>query len=152
MAAVSEAQQAIAEVIRRGGDIDPKLRADTIEGESDALELMDRLADLVMSDEVLAKLARERALRLEKRADANRTVIQRMLIALELGEPLERATYTASLAYRSTAVVTDASLLPEELIRRAPDMRLIDKVLRDGQAVPGAMLSNPEPHLMLGTK
>jgi len=149
MAAVSEAQQAMAKL---GDAIDPKLRADTIEGESDALELMDRLADLVMSDEVLAKLARERALRLEKRADANRTVIQRMLIALELGEPLERATYTASLAYRSTAIVTDNTLLPEELIRRAPDMRLIDKVLRDGQDVPGAMLSNPEPHLMLGTK
>ena len=146
---MSAAQQAMA---KAGDAIDEKLRRDTIEGESSAFELMDRYADAVMADEVLAKLARERALRLEKRAAANRDVIERMLIALELGEPLERATYTASLGHRSTAVITDASLLPDELVKHSPDMRLITKVLLDGVSVDGATLSNPEPHLILGTK
>ena len=146
---MSAAQQALTKL---GDTIDPKLRADTVEGESNVFELMDRYAEMVLVDEVLAKLARERALRLEKRAAANRDVLERMLIALELSEPLERATYTASLTYRSTAVITDASLLPEELVKRAPDMRLIAKVLHDGTPVDGAMLSNPEPHLLLGTR
>ena len=146
MAAVSAAQQAIAAA---GDRIDPQLRADTIEGESEALELMDRYADLVLADEHLASLARYKAIQLEKRAAAHRGVVERMLIALELSEPVQRTTYTASLTYRDTAIVTDRTLLPSEVLR--PDMRLIAKVLRDGQPVPGAELSNPQPHLMIKT-
>src|SRR5215831_3137123 len=65
MAAVSAAQQAIAAA---GDRIDHQLRADTIEGQSDAFELMDRFADLVLADEHLANLARYKAIQLEKRA------------------------------------------------------------------------------------
>jgi len=146
---MSAAQQALATL---GDDVDQRLRADTIEGESDAIELLDRFAELVITDEVLAELARARAQRLEKRAQAHRQVVERMLIALELNEPIERSAYTAGLSYRTTAIITDPAALPDEVVRKAPDMRLISKLLRDGHPVDGATLSNPQPHLTIRTR
>ena len=146
---MSAANQALATL---GDDVDQRLRADTVEGESDAIELLDRYAELVIADEVLAELARARAQRLEKRAQAHRTIVERMLIALELTEPIERSAYTASLTYRTNAIITDATALPDEVVRRAPDMRLIAKLLHDGHPVDGATLSNPIPSLTIRTR
>jgi hypothetical protein len=148
-AAMSAAMQAIAALPDDG---DERLRTDTIDGQTDALDLMDRIAEQVIADEALAERARDRAKRLEARADKRREVITRMLEALDLREPVHRALYSASLAWRSKPLVTDATLLPRDFIRDAVDMVKLGKTLHAGEEVAGAVLSNPAPHLTLRTR
>lgn len=136
-AAMSAAMQAIA-----GLPEDEQLRHDTIEGQSDAFEMMDLYAEAVMADEALAERARERAKRLEARADRKRAVIQGMLTALELRKA-ERALYTASLSQgQALTEVPTNEALPDAFVRHAPDKVLIAKTLRRGEAVPGFTLQD----------
>lgn len=146
-AAMSAAQQLLASL----PDDDERLRRDTVDGQTDALDLMDWIAEQVIADEALVERARERAKRLEQRADKRREIIARMLEALDLREPLQRALYTASLTYRSKPQVIDADLLPREYFREAVDLIKLGKALHDGE-VPGATLSNPMPSLTLRTR
>jgi len=148
-AAMSAAMQAIAALPDDG---DERLRADTIDGQTDALDLMDQIAEAVIADESLAERARDRAKRLEARADKRREVITRMLEVLDLREPVQRPLYTASLAYRSKPQVIDATLLPRDYIREAVDLVKLGKALHAGEAVEGAVLSNPAPSLTLRTR
>ena len=146
-AAMSAAMQLIAQL----PDDDETLRRDTVEGETDALAMMDQIAERVMADEALVERARERAKRLEARADRHREIITQMMAALELTK-LDRALFTASIAYRSKAMVTDADQLPDDYIRHAVDMVKLGKALHAGTAVEGAMLSNPAPVLTIRTR
>jgi hypothetical protein len=149
MAAISAAQQAL-EALSDEQAIDPKLRLDTVEGQSDALELLDRYAETIMADETLAELASARARRLNKRAAVHRIVMERMLVALELGEAIERAAYTASLSYRAGTNIIDMNLIPRHLMR--PDLVALGKLLHRGEKISGAELGNPQPHLLITTR
>jgi hypothetical protein len=131
-------------------DNDTALLLGMIEGETDALELMDRLAEAAIADKALADKASERAARLKERAEGHREVIRRMLEALEISK-LERALYTASISHIRKPIVTDEAELPEAFIRRSPDLTLIGKALRAGGSVAGAELSNDRPSLTLRT-
>lgn len=143
-AAISAAQQALATL---GSEPDDQLRRDTIEGETEVFELMDRLAEQAIADKLLAERAADRAKRIEARADWNRDVLRKMLEALELNK-LERPVFTASIAYRTKTIVTDQAALPADLLRTSPDMHAIARALKDGP-VAGAELSNPAPVLTL---
>lgn len=147
MAAVVAAQKAVAEL----PEDDQRLKRDTIEGETALFELLDRCAEQAVADKLMAEKARDRAKRFEARADSHRDIIARVLDALELSEPLVRPTYTASLAHTRDVIITDAAALPEALIRHAPDVRLIGKLLREGREVEGATLGNAQPSLTLRT-
>lgn len=144
--AMSTAQQLLAELPE-----DDQLRLDTIEGETEAFELMDRITESVLADETLAELARARAKRLEERADHRRAIILQMLEALDMTK-VQRPLYTASLSHRSKPVVTNADALPDDFIRHAVDLVALGKALRAGQTVEGAELSNPMPSLTLRTR
>jgi Siphovirus Gp157. len=144
--AMSTAQQLLAELPE-----DDQLRLDTIEGETEAFELMDRITESVLADESLAELARSRAKRLEERADHRRAIILQMLEALEMTK-VQRPLYTASLSHRSKPVVTNADELPRDFIREAVDLVALGKALRAGQTVEGAEMSNPMPSLTLRTR
>src|SRR5262245_38915728 len=126
MAALTAAREALA-VLQP--DDDEVIRVDTIEGQSDALEVLDSIAAHVVADEALAERARERAKRLESRADRRREVIVTMLDALGLSK-IERALYSASLSHQAKAQITDAAMLPPEFMRTAPDAVKIGKALR----------------------
>lgn len=130
-------------------DDDDQLLRDTLEGQTDVFELMDRLAEQAIADKLLVDKATERARRLERRADKRRDIIARMLECLELGEALERPMYTATLAHVRTVIVNDETELPAEFFKHAPDKIRIGKALRDGKEVKGATLSNPRPSLSL---
>lgn len=132
-----------------GEDADPDLRLGMIEGETDALALLDRIIEHVLADETLADGARARAKRLEARADRLRAVVSSVLIDKLGVEKLERPLYTASIGHRAKPVVTDATALPEAFVRHAPDMIAIGKALRQGDSVAGAELSNPAPVLTI---
>lgn len=134
-----------------GDTADSQLLADCLEGETDVYELIDRLAEAAIADRILSEIARGRAERLEKRSETFRETICRMLQALDLGESLQRPAYTASISHRSHVIVTDPDKLSSTLMRSAPDKQLIAKLLRKGEPVAGALLSNPEPTCTLRT-
>ena len=147
--AMSEAQQILSGLSIEG---DEQLLADTLEGETDIMRLMDRIAEIAIADKLLGELARGRAQRLEKRADAARDMLRRMMEELGLSK-LERGTYTASVALGTPKpVAVDLSELPAEYVRHSPDTTAIGKALRAGQDVPGYVLGNPEPVLRLLTR
>jgi hypothetical protein len=131
-------------------DEDYGLLISTIEGESDILEVLDRVVEHAISDKKLAELARERASRIEARSVRAREIARDIVEALEVS-PLERPVYTASLTWPRKPVVTNADELPAAYIRTAPDMVAIGKALRAGEAIPGAELKNPAPQLTIRT-
>jgi hypothetical protein len=130
-------------------DDDTALLIGMLDGETEVFDLLDRLAESAIADKLLAERATERAKRIEQRAERSRDVIRKMLDALEL-QKLERPVFTASIGYRTKAIVTDQAALPADLLRTAPDMHAIARALKDG-AVAGAELSNPVPVLTLRT-
>ena len=143
--AMSAAMEAISAL---PDDEDYGLLISTIEGESDILEVLDRVVEHAVADKKLAEAARERAKRIEARADRARDIATRIVEALEIS-PLERPVYTASLTFPRKPLVTNADELPDTYIRHAPDMVAIGKALRAGETIPGAELKNPEPQLTI---
>lgn len=151
--AMSAAMQLRAALIEEDGTLanDDKLLCDMLEGQTDVMEMLDRVIEASMADAVLAEMASARATRLGKRKGSLRDLAARMIEALELRGPIERAAYTASVGHRTKAIVTDPAQLPADLIRHAPDMGAIAKALRTGP-VPGAVLTNPVPSLTVRTR
>ena len=143
-AAMSAASRLISEL-----PDDEQLRLDTIEGETDVMEILDAYVQEVVADEYLAEVARDRAKRLEARAERRRNIVCQMIEALEIRDPLQRPLYTASLAYRSKPMVLNADELPKDYVREAVDMIKLGKALHADVRVPGAALSNPAPVLTL---
>ena len=145
--AMSAAMEAISALPDDGDNV---LLLNTIEGESDVLEVLDRVVEAAIADKKLAELARERAKRIEARADRARGVALQILEALQVS-PLERPLYSATISYPRKPLVTNADELPKEMIREAPDMIAIGKALRAGESVPGAELRNPQATLTIRT-
>ena len=146
-AAMSAAMAAISAL---PDDEDYGLLISTVEGESDILEVLDRVVEHAVADSKLAELARLRARRIEARADRARDNATRIVEALAIS-PLERPVYTASITYPRKPLVTNADELPREYIRESADMIAIGKALRAGETIPGAELRNPEPQLTIRT-
>ena len=145
--AMSAAMEAISALPDDGDNV---LLLNTIEGESDVLEVLDRVVEAAIADKKLAELARERAKRIEARAERARGVALQIIEALGVS-PLERGVYTASVSYHRELGSLDESALPEAFIRHAPDKVAIAKALRAGQDVPGASLGNDAPRLIIRT-
>jgi hypothetical protein len=130
---------------------DDRILVDVIDGQTDVFDVLDRIVEASMTDAVLAELAAARAARLKNRKDRLREIGLRMLEALEITKPIERAAYTASIQRRTKAIVTDPTLIPASLMRTAPDLHAVAKALKDGP-VSGAEQSNPQPHLVVRTR
>lgn len=149
--AMSMAMQLRA-VLEETGDVDNQLLVDTLEGESDVTEIIDRLVETSVADQRLADGAKERARRLENRAEKARDMVQRMLEELGL-ERLDRPLYTASFgAGPQTVIIEDPLLVPDAYNRTVADKTMIKKVLERGEVVPGATLTNSKPVLRILTR
>lgn len=123
---------------------------DTIEGESQALEMLDIVVDEWESDKGLAEKTRERAARIERRADKGRYLAQAIIEKIGVSK-LERPGYTASIGSGvPSVVVTDDSIIPRHLM--APDKMAIKAALSKGENVPGCTLNNMPPVLRIRTK
>jgi hypothetical protein len=142
---MSAAMEAISALPDDGDNV---LLLNTIEGESDVLEVLDRVVEAAIADKKLAELARERAKRIEARADRARGVALQIIEALQVS-PLERPLYSASISYPRKPIVTDAMAVPDKFSRVSVDMIALGKALRAGESVPGAELRNPEPQLTI---
>jgi len=119
----------------------------SIESETQALELIDRLVEHVVADEALVESGKARLKRIEARADRHREILRAMMA--EIAEKVERPLATLSLGTGPrTAVVTDAQAVPDVYWRRAIDRQELLKALKNGP-VEGAELSNGAPVLTL---
>lgn len=139
---------------------DEELLLGTLDGETDALDVVRRLvrhstAMGAMADAAggrIEALTARRA-RFQARAEASRRAALEMLGAL--GAPrVDDAEFTATVRQGSPGVVvTDEAALPDRFVRtkRTPDKAAIGAALRAGQDVPGAMLKNSAPSLQVRT-
>lgn len=157
--------RALAASLRAQGFLDDDdLIADTIEGETDAMEAVSHLLQWIEEQDAFAvalkaqeadKAARRK--RFEERVDAGRRAIAAFMDGCGLNK-IERPEATLSLR-RGGQTVTRASdftaeALPDDLVKvkREPDAAAIKAALQEGREVPGASLSNGAPVLTVRTR
>ena len=148
MRAIAIAQQHLA-LIEHDNDL--KLALDTIEGQSNAMEILDLFIEDMAKDRSLIDIARKRALRIEKRYDGTKATVLRMLEALGLmGHKIERPVGTLWVTHHASVILTGP--VPDEYMRHTEDIKRIHKELAAGKQIENATLSNPEPSLHLLTR
>lgn len=142
--------EAVAALLQPYAD-DEDLYQDMIEGETDALDLLDEQIAAMQNDEALAEAikAQENSLkfrreRIEFRADARKKAALLVMNAAGL-KKAERPRATISVRPGSVSVqITDEAEIPTQLMRekvtRAPDKAAIKAQLEAGETVPGAEL------------
>lgn len=138
---------------------DDVLRADMIEGETDAFALIDDLIDMIahtgsVIDAIKARRdeMKERSERFERRKDALRGFLKQL--ACDIGiKKAERPIATISLRPGQPKVVGSANpdLLPDDCvtITRTANLTKIRQFLAQGMAVDGYSLSNSETQLVV---
>lgn len=124
---------------------------DTLDGETDALDLADRLIAETLADDALAAAAKaqadalaERAKRIAERGQSKRRAMMLLMGAISVRK-LERPRGTISLRAGSVRVhITDDDAVPTQLKRTKtvvePDKAAIKAQIEAGEAVPGAEL------------
>lgn len=124
---------------------------ETLDGETDALDMIDTFLATMQDDEALAAAIKAqidtlaaRKSRLEMRAASKKAVLGKILTAAGM-KKAERPRGTVSIRPGSLSVrITDEADIPSQLMRekvtRAPDKTAIKKHLEAGEAVPGAEL------------
>jgi len=136
-----------------GGDFDAETFWDTLDGETDALDLIDHILAKRAEDAALAAAAKaqadalsKRAKRIAERDNAHKRAIMALLNAT--GEKkVERPGGTVSiLKGRVSVQITDETAVPSQLCKTTvtPDKTAIKKQLEVGEDVPGAVLSRGE--------
>jgi hypothetical protein len=156
--AVAALKESLGALLNEG---DPELLIDTIEGETSLLEAIDRLVLTVAESDGLANGARlaeaeieHRAERFRKRAESARAMIEQALMIAEI-DKLERPGATLSLVRRAPKLeLTEESEIPSEFWKTGDpklDKKALAAALKEGRAVPGAVLSNCAPSLTIRT-
>jgi hypothetical protein len=140
---------------------DDVLRADMIEGETDAFEFLrvlerKRQESASLAGAIASNIAdmEIRQGRFERREQAMRTLMFKVMNACDIRKA-ELAEATLSIRNGTPKViVTDETRLPEWAIRikREPDKKQIGELLKSGTPVEGAELSNAEPTLSIRTR
>ena len=159
-----EQAMSVAQAARARLQDDPDLAADEtamrdlLDGESDVMDLLRRLARFALEAEAQAGAAkarvdnlRGRQKRFEARENHARQAIYGMMDALGLCT-LPDPEFTLSIRAGTRAVfITDEAALPDEFVKvsRTPDKAAIAVALKADRAVPGAELSNSMPTLTL---
>lgn len=130
---------------------DEALRADMIEGSTDAFAVLSEIAkamadakamSMAISDNIDA-LA-ERAARYDRRGKAMRALAQRIMEAANIRKAeLPEATLSIR-AVAPSLVITDEASLPDWAwrVKREPDKAVIKERMKAGDFVPGAEMSN----------
>jgi hypothetical protein len=134
---------------------------DTLDGETDAVRIIDRLLSMALETEALAEAAKAeeyelalRRKRFEARSEAFRSQMLLMLEAMGI-DRIERARATLSrLKPRQSVEVINADEVPSQLCKTtvAPDIAAIKKQLEAGETVPGAALVMGAPSISIRVK
>jgi hypothetical protein len=132
-----------------GDDFDPETFWDSLDGETDALDIADRLLSQRAEAKALADAAKAQASELSKRASriaARASAIDKALFTLldATGQKkLERPAATVSRRQGSLSVqITNEVDVPTQLCKTTvtPDKAAIKKQIEAGEIVPGAEL------------
>lgn len=133
---------------------DEELRADTIEGETDAYRVLGKIVAIERDANSMALAIGERAKELAARKDrytrrkeAMRALLLRLLKAADLNKvSLPEATVSVGKG-RAGVEIVDETLLPDNVIKlkREPDKTVIKAALDAGEDVPGAVLREGQP-------
>ena len=140
---------------------DDQALSDTLDGETDAIDVIARFIREGREDEAMAaaldammKDMGERKARIRSRADRRRGIALSLMQAI--GErKVERPDFTASIrAVPPKVEITDEAALPDALckVTRAPDKVAIKQAIEHGDQVPGAVLGNGGESLTVRTK
>jgi sugar-specific transcriptional regulator TrmB len=145
---------AAAELIRALGEDaeDETLIHDAVEGETDFFEAVERALDEISECEIIAagikdmqKRLQDRLTRTQNRQEKLRGLIDQ---AFQMAEIKSHKFATATIASKQIPrklIVTDESQLPARFFKPQPpklDRKELTDALKDGEAVPGADLSN----------
>lgn len=137
---------------------DDQLRADSIEGETDAFEFLSAVVRLIEDAKILADGTAERVKELNERANrfCRRIEAFRLLafLVMQAADIKKAELPCATLSIRAgtpKVIVTDEDALPNDAFRvkRTPDLMTIKSWLSAGQEVPGAVMSNAESTLAI---
>lgn len=158
-----EAAQRIREFLASlGDDDDAQLLQDTIEGETDLFEIMDKIIGALDEDQLLIDGIKERQSelserksRLERRIELRRGLIETAMQIAEL-KTLQRPLATLSMTQRGPALqVTDETLIPARFWKVGKpilDKAALKEELGGGAPIPGAELTNGCASLTLRRK
>lgn len=136
---------------------------DTLDGETDILDLLDQEIAGLHGDEALAAAIkvqeadlRTRRERIEFRADAHKKALKIILNAAGL-QKAERPGATVSIRQGSMSVrIVDEADIPSQLMRekitRAPDKAAIKEALEAGETIPGAEMARGDETVSVRVK
>lgn len=142
---------------------DENLRADMIDGETEATAILSRIVNRMQEAEamVAAIIKRKndldaRAARFDRQADAMRSLAFRIMQAANLRKmPLPEATLSIRVNPPSV-VINDESQIPAEFTITKTETRVdrakLKEALKDGATVPGACLSNGSETISIRVK
>lgn len=134
-----------------GDDFDEVTFLDTLDGETDAADIADKLIAAMQEAEAMAEAVKAqeadlkaRRARFEARGDAFRKQMLHLMDAIKMAK-LERPRATVSRRAGSVSVeITDEASIPSQLCTvktiTAPDKAAIRKQIEAGETVPGARL------------
>lgn len=132
-----------------GEDAPNELKLGMIEGETTAIEDLDKYLEAIMALELLAEQAKARHDRWEKAADELRTTVRQMMDRMQQTK-MVRPIGTVSLAAGPPKVhLVDENLIALQYQRLVIDKVAIAKDLKAGIPVDGATLSNAPPVLRI---
>lgn len=132
-----------------GSDAEPQLILDTVEGETNALEMLDEIVQTIIADEAMRDYAEQRANRWKERADKRRAIVLQIMERIG-SRSARRSLYTLSVTEGPKAVhITDDDQIPLGYQRISPDKAAIARALKEGKQVPGAQLNNGPPVLRI---
>jgi Siphovirus Gp157 len=140
---------------------DEVLRADSIEGQTEAFEFLSRVVRKISGAKVMAKATADyaeelkgRKERLERREHALRSLVMKIMNAANLRKcELPEATLSIRNGQQKVLITNDLAI-PDGFMRikKEPDKTLIRAELIASGNVPGCALSNGEPSLTILVK
>lgn len=154
------AKAAIARLIDDHPELadDPILRLDMIEGETDALAIIERMAKAIAQRTAYAQADRatatefvETARRHETAADRMRGVILDLMLAADLSKARLPGGGLVSVGHsKPSPVVQEPAKVPEQLCTIAPSLSAIRAyIAAEGVTPPGVAMSNGAPFVRI---
>lgn len=142
-------------------DLDPQALIDTLEGETDLKEVLQKVAAQVLDYEALAQATQERIADLQARkartVKAATTLRAIILQAMDTAEIQKITGPEMTLSYRQTAgklVIDDESKVPSDYFKQPPpvlDKKALAEAIKE-HAVEGCHISNGELSLTIRVK
>lgn len=135
-----------------GDDFDEQTYLDTVDGETDAMDLLGNLIqsrvearETAAAMKHIASIYTARAKRLEAQAEAYTTGMGKLLDALgerQVKHPIGTVSRTKP---RESAKITDPTQIPSQLYKRVVDEEAVKAAVKAGETVPGAELVKGQP-------